>query len=167
MIGRILFLIFFIVALLEVGVFILVGEAIGLWATLLLILITAVLGAALLKREGLATWRAARARLDRGEAPLGELLEGIALLIAGALLLTPGFVTDALGFALFIPAVRRRLGSRLAGFFARSRASDARFYYHEARTQRGGPGIIDAEAVVVVDEHTAGKTGQGDERNLS
>lgn len=95
-----------LVPLTEIAVFIEVGEALGLVPTLVIVVLTAVAGTALLRRQGLDTLRRAEASLARGEAPLVEVFDGVCLLLAGALLLTPGFVTDALGGLLFLPALR-------------------------------------------------------------
>jgi UPF0716 protein FxsA len=106
------------VPLLEIAVFIEVGGIIGLWPTLALIVLTAVLGSWQLRAQGLATLARGRASMDRGELPARELFDGLCLLVAGVLLLTPGFVTDAVGALLFIPgfrnSLRRALGRHLA-----------------------------------------------------
>jgi UPF0716 protein FxsA len=100
---------FIAVPVIEIGVFIQVGGLIGLWPTLAIVLLTAVAGTALLKQQGLATMRRAQDSMNRGEMPLREVFDGACLLFAGALLLTPGFVTDAAGLALFLPPVRDAL----------------------------------------------------------
>ena len=105
--GRLLFLAFLLVPLTEIYVLIQVGSVIGALSTVILVVFTAVLGAALIRAQGLATLARMRATMDRGEVPAMELLEGACLLVAGALLLTPGFVTDTVGFALLIPGLRR------------------------------------------------------------
>lgn len=106
------------VPLLEIAVFIQVGGAIGLWPTLALIVLTAVLGTWQLRSQGMATLDRARRQMERGELPARELFDGLCLLVAGALLLTPGFVTDSTGALLFLPplreALRRALGRYLA-----------------------------------------------------
>ncbi len=107
--GLAIFLALIGVPLIEIAVFIEIGGRIGLWSTLLLIVVTALVGAALLRQQGLATLSRARATLDRGELPVQELLDGVCLLVAGALLLTPGFVTDLAGTLLLVPVVRRML----------------------------------------------------------
>ena len=103
------------VPLVEIAVFVQVGGWIGLWPTLALVVLTAVLGAWQLRAQGLATLLRARDQIDRGALPARELFDGACLLVAGALLLTPGFVTDAVGFLLFLPPVREML----RGFLAR------------------------------------------------
>ena len=107
--GLVIFLLFLLVPLIEIGVFIEVGGWIGLLPTLGLILLTAVLGTWQLRAQGLSTLARARQQMEQGQLPAQELYDGFCLIIAGALLLTPGFVTDALGFALFVPAFRRLL----------------------------------------------------------
>lgn len=102
------------VPLLEIAVFIQIGGWLGLWPTLGLVLLSAVIGTWELRAQGLATLARARATIDAGALPTRELFDGACLLLAGALLLTPGFVTDTLGILLFVPAVRTYL-RRLLG----------------------------------------------------
>lgn len=104
---RILLLLFLIIPAIEIALFIQIGGAIGVIPTLLLIVITAVLGVTLLRMQGLRTLVRVQESLDRGEIPAIELIEGMMLLISGAFLLTPGFFTDAVGFAVLVPAIRR------------------------------------------------------------
>ena len=108
--AAILFLAFVFVPIIEIGVFIQVGGWIGLWPTLAVIVLTAVIGTALLRQQGLATLTRAQQEMATGHMPVRELFDGVCLLAAGALLLTPGFVTDAVGFALFTPIVRTTFG---------------------------------------------------------
>ncbi len=98
------------VPLLEIAVFIQVGGFLGLWTTLAIVVATAVLGTAMLQIQGFGILRKAEQHLDKGELPIAEVVSGVFLLVAGTLLLVPGFVTDAVGFALFVPAIRLALG---------------------------------------------------------
>jgi len=109
------------VPLIEIGLFIQIGGLIGLWPTLALVLLTAALGSWQLRAQGLATLARARQQLDQGELPTRELFNGFCLVIAGALLLTPGFMTDVVGLALFVPRVR----DALRRFLARRMATTA------------------------------------------
>lgn len=102
------------VPLIEIGLFIEIGGLIGLWPTLALVLLTAAVGSWQLRAQGLATLARGRQQLDRGELPTRELFDGFCLVIAGALLLTPGFMTDVVGLVLFMPAVRDSLRRFLA-----------------------------------------------------
>jgi UPF0716 protein FxsA len=106
----IILFVFIAVPIAEIAVFIEAGEQFGLWPTLGLVILTAVIGTALLRHQGLQTIQRVQLSLERGEMPVGEVFTGLCLLVAGALLLTPGFLTDGIGFALFVPAVRRLLG---------------------------------------------------------
>ena len=81
--------------------------------TIALVMLTAVIGVALLKRQGVQTLTRGVGRLNRGEVPATEIAEGILLGIAGALLITPGFVTDAVGFTLLFPPTRQMIAAAL------------------------------------------------------
>ncbi len=102
-----LLLAFIIVPLIEIGLFIQVGGAIGLWPTLLIVLLTAILGTWLVKAQGAAALGQLRGSFSQQTDPTEPLAHGAMILIAGVLLLTPGFFTDALGFALLTPPFRR------------------------------------------------------------
>jgi len=95
--------------IIEIFVLIQVGSAIGALATIGIVIFTAVLGTWMLRSQGLSTLNKARSRLSGGEIPAFQLMEGLALAVGGALLLTPGFVTDAIGFACLLPPTRRLL----------------------------------------------------------
>lgn len=140
------------VPLIEIGLFIEVGGWIGLWPTLAAIVLTAVIGAALLRRQGLKAVTEAQTTMERGEVPIRPVFDVACLFFAGAFLLTPGFLTDAVGFALLVPPVRAAIGYRLWEW-ARRRG---RVHVHGAgprgpggRPGRGRPGVIDAEYEVV------------------
>jgi UPF0716 protein FxsA len=94
------------VPILEIAVFIVVGQQIGVMATLAMIFITAVIGSILLRVQGFGLLRQIQKVMDEGGVPDRELVHGVMILLAGVLLLTPGFVTDTVGFLLFIPPVR-------------------------------------------------------------
>ncbi len=94
------------VPILEIAVFIEVGGRIGFWPTIAIVIATALIGTALLRRQGLATLIRAQESLQKGAFPMHEVFDGFCLLVAGALLLTPGFVTDGVGLLLFAPPVR-------------------------------------------------------------
>lgn len=106
---QILFLFFLIVPFVEIYVLLQVGGLIGAFPTIFLVVFTAALGAWLLRRQGFATWQRFQASLAQGTIPAYEMIEGPILLIGGALLLTPGFFTDTMGFACLVPALRRKI----------------------------------------------------------
>jgi UPF0716 protein FxsA len=109
----ILLLAFVGIPLAEIALFIEVGGRIGLWPTLATVIGTAIIGTALLRLQGLNALRQLQRSVERGEMPVEHIFTGACLLVAGAFLLTPGFLTDAIGFLLFVPFIRRLLG-RLA-----------------------------------------------------
>jgi UPF0716 protein FxsA len=111
-----IFLILVAVPVAEIALFIQAGEIIGLGPTLGLVILTAFIGTALLRYQGLRALRRAEMALQKSELPVEEVLTGICLLLAGALLLTPGFLTDSVGFALFVPQVRRIIGAQFFRF---------------------------------------------------
>ena len=95
----------------EIAAFIEVGGRIGVWPTLGLVVVTAIVGTALLRYQGLRTLYKVQETLNRGALPVDEVFDGFFLVIAGALLLTPGFITDAVGLLLFAPPVRAAIKS--------------------------------------------------------
>ncbi len=103
------FLLFILVPLAELAILIKLGEVIGIAATILLVVATAVIGVSLLKRQGLAALSRARSDVETGEFPVESVVDGACLLVAGAFLLTPGLLTDTVGFSLLVPGVRRGL----------------------------------------------------------
>ncbi len=110
---RILFLLFIVVPFIEIYLLIEIGSVIGAPWTILLVVLTAALGAWLVRLQGLAALGRLQASINQGGLPAGEILEGVMLLVAGALLLTPGFFTDAVGFAVLTPPLRRRLAAAI------------------------------------------------------
>ncbi len=96
-----------IVPISEISLFIVLGGKIGAFWTIGLILFTAVLGSILLRIEGIKTFTQISNKLNSGQIPGEELVKGAMILVAGVLLLTPGFLTDSIGFALFLPPVRK------------------------------------------------------------
>lgn len=101
-----LFLLFLVVPLVEIALFIQVGGLIGLWPTLAIVVLTAIAGTFLVRSQGLRVLGQVRGSFERLSDPTESLAHGAMVLFSGALLLTPGFFTDAVGFALLIPPVR-------------------------------------------------------------
>jgi UPF0716 protein FxsA len=134
--AALIFLAFIIVPIAEIAIFIEVGGAIGLWNTVGLIVLTAIAGTALLRAQGLSTLRRAQESFARHVFPVNELFDGLCLLVAGALLLTPGFATDAAGLALFVPPIRAALRHAMLRYL--SAAGGARIWVDGEET--GGPG---------------------------
>lgn len=115
----ILLLLFLLVPFIEIWFLIKVGVVVGAGWTILLVVATAVIGAGLVRAQGLSAISRIQQELNSGGLPAEEMLQGIFLLLAGALLLTPGFFTDAVGFLLLVPGFRRYLARHL--FFSGGR----------------------------------------------
>ena len=103
----VLLLLFITIPLAEIYLLIRIGSVIGALPTIGLAILTAIIGAFLVRQQGLATLGRAQTCLDSGEIPAVELLEGVVLLLSGALLLVPGFFTDIVGFVMLVPTIRR------------------------------------------------------------
>lgn len=106
---RVFFVAIVVMSFLELYVLIAVGSILGAFPTILLIIASAGLGSHLLREQGLATWQRFQETLARQEVPAYELMEGFLILMGGALLLTPGFITDAIGLICLIPAPRKMM----------------------------------------------------------
>ena len=133
-------LLFLMIPVLEVIVFIQAGSVIGVLNTLLLTILTAVIGMTLLRKQGFETLRRAQSKTSRGEAPLTEMFDGLCLFAAGLLLLTPGFVTDTVGFLLFLPPFRALMRGYVktlpVTFFQQSGFSSADAFRMEREAQQ-------------------------------
>jgi UPF0716 protein FxsA len=106
MVRLLLILLFIVVPIAELAILIQVGQAIGVWWTIALLIADAVLGSMLARSQGRATWRRFNASLQAGRPPAREVLDGALVLFGGALLLTPGFLSDILGLLLLLPPTR-------------------------------------------------------------
>jgi len=110
---QILLIAFLAVPILEIYLLFQVGGVIGAGWTILVVIATAILGASLLRQQGLSTWTRLNQKIAEGQLPPTVLVEGIFLLLAGAFLLTPGFFTDAIGFLFLVPPIRQMLAAAL------------------------------------------------------
>ncbi len=160
------------VPLIEIYLFIAVGGAIGVWATIGLVILTALIGTAMLRHQGLATLARAQAEVQADRLPVRELFTGVCLLFGGALLLTPGFMTDAIGFALLIPPLREIIGRGIWKLLERSKGVHFSVSGGGGPTQgpnpgnprgRGGPIIDGEEFGVERDEPAPGNDNADDE----
>ncbi|WP_018623406.1 FxsA family protein [Kangiella aquimarina] len=162
---RSFFLLFLILAVLEIYVLIEVGNWLGAPATIGLILLTGIIGVGLLKHQGLSVFERFKGKMQQGQAPAQEIIEGVLLIIAGAFLITPGFVTDTIGFLWLIPATRSAFAKGMikAGWFKFQKMNgQGNFYYqynqqsetrtrteqeerHEEQTKVSGSRIIEGE----------------------
>jgi len=106
-----LFLIFIVVPIVEISILIQVGEQLGAVTTIALVILTAAIGASLVRSQGLRTLMTAQQKIQQGQQPNQEVIEGIMLAVAGVLLVTPGFATDLFGLLMLIPFTRQALAN--------------------------------------------------------
>lgn len=147
----VLFLVFIAVPFLELALLLKAGQMFGFWPTLALVLGTAILGATLLHRQGLATFRRIFSDFEGGQVPVESVADGAMIMLAGALLLAPGFLTDITGLLLLVPPVRRvlrqiafnRVFGREPSSPAASRTGESNPAGH--RKSRAGPVVIETE----------------------
>jgi UPF0716 protein FxsA len=114
----VLLTLFVVVPLVEIYVIIQVGQAIGPWWTILLLVLDSIFGTWLIRHEGSRAWEALRVALDSGRMPARELADGALILIGGTLMLAPGFVTDAFGILMILPVTRPLFRRMLTGVVA-------------------------------------------------
>lgn len=133
---QILLIAFVAVPIIEIYLLFQVGGIIGAGWTILIVIGTAILGASLLRQQGLATWTRLNQSIAQGQLPPTVLVEGILLLLSGAFLLTPGFFTDAIGFLFLMPPVRKMLAAALLrrGMFMASSMHTATFSQTTSRS---------------------------------
>ena len=143
--GVILFTAFVGVPILEIMLFIEVGGRIGLAPTIGVVILTAFAGTVLLRQQGLSTLRKAQAALEENRFPMDEVFDGLCLVIAGALLLTPGFFTDAVGLSLFMPPARALLRRWLGAFLVSSGRVEVHSQGFGADFDAGPGSVIDGE----------------------
>ena len=149
-----LFLLFLLVPLIEIALFIQVGGVIGLVATLAIVILTALLGATLVRSQGLAILHQLCSRIDELRDPTEPLAHGAMILFSGALLLTPGFFTDAVGFALLVPGIRNKVFE-----FLRARIKVQTIHAHDRSSASVDNTVIDAEYEELEPEPKDGPSG--------
>ena len=147
-----LFLAFVSVPLIEIALFIQVGGAIGLWPTLAVVIITAMIGTFLVRNQGALAMGNLQKSFSELNDPTEPLAHGAMILIAGALLLTPGFFTDAIGFALLMPPVRAGVLKYLRSRVKVQSFSMGATHGHPSSQRDHGPGVIDGEFTEVEDD---------------
>ncbi|MCF4096925.1 FxsA family protein [Maritalea mediterranea] len=150
--SRILFALFVVVPIIEIAIFVALGGLIGFWWTMGGIVFTAILGSILLRQQGMSVLFSIQNKLNAGGFPAQEIVDGVMLAIAGALLLTPGFFTDAVGFSLFVPLVRQNLFTEL-----RKRVKVVSATSYQSYHQGPGPGGFhrqdDEDVIDLEDDH--------------
>lgn len=146
-----LFLIFVAIPIIEIALFIQVGGFIGLWPTLATVILTAFFGTLLLRSQGFSTIVNLQNAVGQGKNPMDHIAHGALILIAGIVLLTPGFFTDAIGFCLLIPPIRAAL---IKAGAAKMAANSNIHVFQNGQTHAPEKGdIVDADFSVMDDEN--------------
>lgn len=144
-------ILFLAIPILEIYLLISVGSIIGVFPTILLVIATAVIGAFLLRQQGISTFMRFQQNLSSGQLPAKEMLEGVMLLVGGALLMTPGFFTDTIGFLCLIPFTRQWIADfmiqkSIIKVKTASGFGDSPFQQQSTSHQnRGGHGVYEGE----------------------
>lgn len=148
--ARLLFIMFLVVPIIEIAIFVALGSAIGFWWTMGGVVLTALIGSYLLRLQGFSVWRDIQQKLNLGQFPGQSIVDGIMLAIAGALLLTPGYFTDFVGFSLFVPQVRYAIFE-----FLRKRVTvvSAQSYQHSSYYQQQSNQRPKEDGVIDLDEN--------------
>lgn len=139
-----LLVLFLVVPIVEIALFIQVGGLIGLWPTLAIVILTAVIGTMLMRAQGGRAWREIQTSFGEMRDPTRPLAHGVMILVAGMLLLTPGFFTDAVGLALLVPGIRDAVMRQVAKRVTVTRVGPRR----DPHRPPYGDGVIDGDYVV-------------------
>ena len=145
-----LFFLFVAVPIIEIGLFIQVWGFLGLWTTLAIVVLTALVGTALMRAQGMAALQKLQTSIESGGNPADPIANGAFILIAGLLLLTPGFFTDTIGLLLLVPRVRQALIRTVAAQL-KARATGYATSGFESRTQYASDTVLDGDFEVVED----------------
>ena len=150
--------IFIAVPIIEIALFIKVGGFIGLYPTLAIVLLTAFIGTSLLRSQGMSAFSGLQNSIMAGQNPMSQIAHGAMILIAGVVLLTPGFFTDAVGLALLIPGVRTVIiKAGAAKIASKANMNDFNSNTAEKTTQSD---VYDADFTVVNEENESNKKGK-------
>ncbi len=151
-----LFLIFVAVPIIEIALFIQVGGAIGLWPTLAIVVLTAFAGTWLMRQQGMMTLAKLQKSLAEGGNPADPMAQGAMILVAGVLLLTPGFFTDTVGFLLLLPPVRAALIKWISARIVAS--GSVHFSSTTSASERGANTTIETD-YIIIDEDSEPREG--------
>jgi UPF0716 protein FxsA len=156
----VLLFLFIVVPIAELFVIIQVGEAIGVWWTIAILIADSVLGSLLMRSQGRAAWRRFNDAAAAGRVPAREVLDGVLVIFGGAFLLTPGFITDIFGVVFLLPPTRALVRGILVKRFADRMIVAARSRAGAWPPPRGGPhpGDVEGTAVDVDTEHLPRRT---------
>lgn len=141
-------IIFILIPILEIAAFINIGGMIGVWPTVAIALLTAMIGGSIIRYQGFITTENIRTAISRGKTPIPELFDGLCLVASGALLITPGFVTDTIGLALLVPPIR----DLIRGYFSKGFQAQTDINGQSQPYQSQDSGIIEGDYERLDDE---------------
>jgi len=144
-----LLLLFISIPLIELFIFLTLGNQIGLLPTIAIVVATAFLGAYLTKRQGFRALTRYQEAIHSGRLPHKEVMDGLMILVAGAVLLTPGFLTDAIGFALLVPGLRDKVRALLGSYLKGRVTMAGEAMQKSTEPKRKDPDVITVEAEVI------------------
>jgi len=127
---RLLFVLFIIIPIIEISVLMQIGAVLGVWPTIAIVIFTAWLGAKYVRQQGLSTLNSVQTKMAQGQMPSDEIVTGLMLLVAGVLLVTPGFVTDFFGLSLLVPAVRNAIVTSVKSQLKANNTNAQGFQFH-------------------------------------
>lgn len=128
---RVLFLLFIIIPIIEIMVLMNVGAWLGAWPTIAIVIFTAWIGAKNVRQQGIATMNSVQSKMAQGQMPSNEIVAGLMLLVAGVLLVTPGFVTDIFGLSLLVPQVRNSIVKAVQKHLVTSQANGSSNFHFQ------------------------------------
>lgn len=134
----VLLILFITVPVIEIALFIQVGGVLGVWSTVGIVLLTALVGASLVRREGLKTLLSVQERLQNGQLPAQQIIEAVLLIVSGVLLLTPGFLTDFLGMIILLPWPRAWVASKLIAHLNLSSFQQGAGFHFQQSSENAG-----------------------------
>jgi UPF0716 protein FxsA len=153
--GFILLLLFVGIPVLEISMFISIGTVIGLGPTLIIVIGTAMIGAVLIKKQGLKTLFSVQKNLSNNQLPIQAFFDGIFLIVSGLFLITPGFVTDSIGLLLFVPQIKMLLKNILSNMLVARTAAGVYTNINNTGPIKSTDPIIDGEFETVDQRETA------------
>lgn len=127
---RVLFFLFIVIPIIEIMVLMQVGALLGTWPTLAIVIASAWLGAKKVREQGIATFSSVQTKVAQGQMPSDEIVTGVLLLVAGVLLVTPGFVTDIFGLSLLVPSLRGMLIKAVREKAMTNNSANGQFHFH-------------------------------------
>ena len=136
---RVLFILFAILPIVEIAILVQIGGIIGGWNTIGLVVLTAFVGAYFVKREGLATLQTAQEKMQRNEIPGKEMVDGLMLVIAGILLVTPGVITDVFGLMFALPGTRHLIASQISKHMSMRVVTTTSNFYQDPSASQYNP----------------------------